>query len=283
MKLSLGTYVRDYSVAGGAVVYDTDAQAYFTANTAITSDADKNAINTFYLGLKSDGIYTKIKAMYLPIWGSASSCKWNLVNPLDTNPAFRLTFHGTSWAFSSSGMTPTNAYADTYLIQNNAFANNNQHFSIYIGTNVAEATTDLGVEEQYSGGNFGNMYLSPRWTANQLFASITANDTNRITSTNTDSRGMYVLSRTSSSSLKYYKNGTLQVTQTASGSSSRATFALILGAMRYKVVGGSILIGNYSTRQQRFSAIGTDLTDTESSNLSSRVNTLMTYFGINTY
>ncbi len=28
---------------GGAVAYDTDAQAYFTANTAITSDADKNA------------------------------------------------------------------------------------------------------------------------------------------------------------------------------------------------------------------------------------------------
>ncbi len=92
MKLSLGLTPRDYSVAGGAVAYDTDAQAYFTANTAITSAADKNAINTFYLGLKSDGIYTKIKAMYLPLWSTATNNKWNLVNPLDTNGAFRLTF-----------------------------------------------------------------------------------------------------------------------------------------------------------------------------------------------
>ena len=37
MKLSLGLTPRDYSVAGGAVAYDSDAQAYFTANTAATS------------------------------------------------------------------------------------------------------------------------------------------------------------------------------------------------------------------------------------------------------
>ena len=119
MKLSLGITPRDYSAAGG-VTYDTDALAYFTANTSITSAADKNAINTFYLGLKSDGIYTKMKAMYLPIWGSAASSKWNLIN----NRTFDLSFT-TGWTYSSSGITPngTSAYADTFLIPSTNFAN----------------------------------------------------------------------------------------------------------------------------------------------------------------
>ncbi len=78
MKLSLGLTPRDYSVAGGAVAYDTDAQAYFTANTAITSDADKNAINTYlFVNAKSQGYYSKIKEMILPLWSTATNNKWD--------------------------------------------------------------------------------------------------------------------------------------------------------------------------------------------------------------
>ena len=91
--------------------YDADAQAYFNVNTAITSAADKNAINTFYLGLKSDNIYTKIYWMILPIWTTALNSKWNLIN----NRTYDMTF-SSGWTYASNGITPLNAFADTFLI-----------------------------------------------------------------------------------------------------------------------------------------------------------------------
>ena len=138
---NLAITTKNYAVAGG-VTYDADALAYFTANTAITSDADKNAINTFYSGLKTDGVYSKINAMYLPLWSSATANKWNLINPVDTNGGYRLTF-STGWTHASTGMTPngTSAYADTFL-STSVTGLNTGHLSYYSRTN----TTITGIE-----------------------------------------------------------------------------------------------------------------------------------------
>ena len=273
MKLSLGTYVRDYSVAGG-VSYDADAQAYFTANTAITSAADKNAINTFYLGLKSDGIYTKIKAMYLPIWGSAASCKWNLVNPLDTNAAFRLTF-STGWTFSSGGMTPTNAYANSFLIPNSHLTNNSTHLSIYSRTNtdIASASFDIGTTNNVS----AFLDLSLR-LFNNLYADAYNNTTNRILTTNSVSLGFYLNNRTSSTVFKVFKNNAQIGTTNTSASSgfTSLTSSIFIGA-----INKAGTPDYYTNRQYAFASIGDGLTDTEASNFYNRIQTLMTYFGIN--
>ena len=267
--------------AGGAVAYDTDALAYFTANTAITSSADKNAINDFYLGLKSDGIYTKIKAMYLPIWGSAASCKWNLVNPVDSNAAFRLTFHGTSWAYSSSGITPTNAYASTFLIPGTNLTNNNSHISVYLRTNSDNAGCDIGIQDDMGVGVVpSTYYLMPR-NSNILYGTIQTDDPNRVSGANTDSRGFYITSRTTSTSLKQYKNSSIFGTNTNTSTGTRARYSMPLGAVRYINDAGIDTYSNYSNREQSFASIGDGLTDAEASNFYTRVNTLMTYFGIN--
>ena len=267
--------------AGGAVAYDTDALAYFTANTAITSSADKNAINDFYLGLKSDGIYTKIKAMYLPIWGSAASCKWNLVNPVDSNAAFRLTFHGTSWAYSSSGITPTNAYASTFLIPGTNLTNNNSHISVYLRTNSDNAGCDIGIQDDMGVGVVpSTYYLMPR-NSNILYGTIQTDDPNRVSGANTDSRGFYITSRTTSTSLKQYKNSSIFGTNSNTSTGTRARYSMPLGAVRYINDAGIDTYSNYSNREQSFASIGDGLTDAEASNFYTRVNTLMTYFGIN--
>ncbi len=266
MKLSLGLTPRDYSVAGG-VAYDTDAQAYFTANTAITSDADKNAINTFYLGLKSDGVYTKIKAMYLPLWSSASSNKWNLKDPRDLDAAFRLTF-STGWTHSSGGMTPngTSAYANTF-IPGNTFSSN-VHLSFYSGTQTVGGAFEMGSSDGTT------TTLSNRPAVNCGLGGLT---TINFTTT-TDARGFWIGSKRSNTDREVYRNGASQNTVTTSITNAFASMNIWIGG-----VNSNNSLGFPSSKQSRFVSIGLGLTDTEASNLSSRVNTLMAYFGINTY
>lgn len=275
MKLSLGLTPRDYSVAGGAVAYDADAQAYFTANTAIISDADKNAINTFYLGLKSDGIYTKIKAMYLPIWGSAASSKWNLVNPADTNAAFRLTF-STGFTYSSSGVTPSVAFANTFFTPSVNGTLNSSHVSFYSRTNVDQSSIDIGANNAL--GTAGATMLYTR-TTNALYGVIDyypPTGADYITGAVTDSRGHFLLSRTASNLSKAFKNGSVLGTKASVG--NRSSKQITISALNKDNPDGQ---ANYSTRQWSFASIGDGLTDAEATNFYNRVNTLMTYFGIN--
>jgi hypothetical protein len=270
--IGIGKNLFKANVKAGGVApnYDADALAYFTANTSITSAADKNAINTFYLGLKSDGIYTKMKAMYLPIWGSAASSKWNLINPLDLNAAFRLTFT-TGWTFSSGGMLPngTSAFADTFFIPAVNGTLNSSHISFYSRTN-----TD-GIFADFAGANLSPngatiLYIK---SSNVLYGTIDLypNTTpDYIQGANTDARGFYCLSRTASNLSKAFKNNSILATQTNSG--NRTSSKLLISTNNST---------QYSNRQCAFASIGDGLTDTQASNFYSRVNTLMTYFGIN--
>jgi hypothetical protein len=269
MKLSLGITPRDYSVSGGAS-YDADAQAYFTANTAITSNADKTAINDFYLGLKTDGIYTKLKAMYLPIWGSASSSKWNLVNPQDTNAAFRLSF-ATGFTFSNSGMTPngTSAYADTFFIPSSNVAQNSQSYGFYSRTNRADSTAI----------SFGARQTSPATITTTMALRNSNNITSFVNSSsstnvaNTDTRGFFQITRTAVSAGSIVKNST--VTAHTLSSTGNNSYSVYIGARNN--IGIASL---YDTCECAFFYSADGLTSTEAINFYSRVQTLMTYFGI---
>lgn len=265
MKLSLGLTPRDYTVAGG-VTYDADAQAYFTANTAITSAADKTAINDFYLGLKSDGIYTKITSMYLPLWSSATANKWNLKNPLDTDAAYRLNFT-TGWTHASTGMTPngTSAYANTFLL-GNTFSSE-VHLSFYSGTQTVGGAFEIACYN-------GSSTLSNRPAVNAHLGGNTAINY----TTTTDARGFWIASKRSNTDREIYRNGVSQNTLATNITTAFPNLNIWLGALN-----NNNGLSYPSSKQIRFSSIGLGLTDTDASNLSSRVNTLMTYFGINTY
>lgn len=285
MKLSLGLTPRDYSVAGSAVAYDTDAQAYFTANTAITSSADKNAMNTFYLGLKSDGIYTKIKAMYLPVWGSAASCKWNLVNPLDTDAAYRLNF-STGWTFSSGGITPTNAYADTFLVPSTNLILQNNHFSYYSRTSGNPSASQIFIGVDGLSGLYNNKAVITLGYTNSGLAYSTQHSEAVITDqavspTQSTRLGFWMNSRTSSTAttLKIFKNGNSLANATTSTAGQQLnTGNIFIAARNNTTLPGA---ANFTNCQCSFASIGDGLTDAEASNFYTRVNTLMTYFGIN--
>jgi hypothetical protein len=266
---NLAITTKNYAVAGSAVVYDTDAQAYFTANSAITNTADKNAINTFYLGIKSDGIYTKIKAMYLPIWGSAAACKWNLVNALDTDAAFRATFT-TGWTYASTGITPngTSAYMDCKIKSSDLGLT--QSMGFYSGTNNTTVSADIGA---YSASEYTYIFTNSGATTHDF--RIEDSGLTRLTGAmRTD--GFICSGRKNTTSTQGYRQGT-EIITAVTGLSTLGIKANVIGALN-----GPSGIALYSNRQIRFGYFSSGtISATEMTNFHTRVQTLMTYFGIN--
>ena len=129
----------------GSVSYDADAQAFFTA-TGITDTTQKSAVNQLVLDLKSYNIWTKMKAIYPMVGGTSTTHKYNLVNPVDSNAAYRLSF-STGWTHSSTGALPNgSAYANPFLTPSAVLTANNTHLSVYIGTDtVAGNKVEMGV------------------------------------------------------------------------------------------------------------------------------------------
>lgn len=258
-----------------APTYDPDAQAYFNVNTAITSTADKNAINQYlFVNAKSQGYYNKIKAMYFPIWLTAGNCKWNLINPIDNNVAYRLTF-STGWTFTSGGATPSVAFANTFFISSVNGALNNSHVSFYSRTNSDGSKIDIGANN--FNGIQGATMLYTR-TANALYGVVdlfpsVASD--YISGAVTDSRGHFLLSRTASNLSKAYKNGAILGTKTNAG--NRSTKQITISALNKD---NPDTVTQYSDRTWSFASIGNGLTDTETANFYNNVQSLMTYFGI---
>lgn len=250
-------------------VYDADAQAYFNVNAAITSAADKNAINTFYVNAKNDGYYSKIKWAILPIWGTALNSKWNLIN----NRTFDMTF-SSGWTYASNGITPLNAFADTFLIPSINLSQNNSHLSFYSGTNeIAGNKFEIGSSGNPSTGT-NSIAMGVRFTGNVFLSRINAlTDTS---AANTNSQGFYIGSRLNATTQQTFKNGT----KTSSSVNSTGLSPNSVNVGRWNNPTGSPY---YTSKQCRYASCGDGFTDTEATNYTNNVNTLLTYFGINTF
>jgi hypothetical protein len=109
---------------------DPDAQAFLTA-TGITDTTQESAVNQLVLDFKSAGIWTKMTAVYPIVGGTATTHKYNLVDPQDTDAAYRLTFNGT-FTHSANGAAGGGSIgdnADTHWIPNNESFANGVHWS----------------------------------------------------------------------------------------------------------------------------------------------------------
>jgi hypothetical protein len=240
---------------GTQTVSDADAQAFVTA-ADIQDQVEANAINNLVIGMKADGLWTKMKAVYPFVGGTASSHKFNLKNPLDTDAAFRLVFSG-GWTHSSTGATPngTNGYANTYFAPNGILAYNNNHLSYYSRTNTT-AVYDIGSGDVTGATNLDLFLRRSGDTAGYDSGSFS---TNRNTFSNSDSRGFFNGTTVSTNS-KYFKNGVNQNTKALSVSSV-SSFNMYLGGFNESNI--STFYGN---KELAFASIGDGLTDTEAAN-----------------
>jgi hypothetical protein len=262
-----GIGVQSFVSAGGGT--DADAQAFITA-AGITDATQQSAINTLVTDLKGYGIWIKMKAIWPFCGGTSSTHKWNLKDPRDLDAAFRLVFSGGA-THSSTGYLPngTNGYADTKFIPSTNLNLNNTHMSFYSRTN-----TNNGIDDFSSiiSGDTANMRMIIRELG--AYKADMYTSAQRTTGSIADSRGFFVLRRTSSTSLKFDRNAVNLSTNTNANTGTLPTLQPFIGAA-YRV-GTPPSIVNYSNRECAFASIGDGLTETEAANLYTAVQAYQT-------
>ncbi len=243
------------------ITIDPDAQAFITA-ASITDPTQQAAINTLVTDLKGYSIWTKFSAIYPFVGGTATTHKFNLKNPLDTDAAFRLVFSG-GWTHSTTGALPngTNAYADTFLNASLHTSQNSVHLSYYSRTSTGGGQTEMG---HFTAGN--GLYLIYSYDGFKALNSLSFQIGTSFTPTN----GMLIGSRIDSTTEKYYHKGVLSNT-VSKASTVPQNSKVFIGANN---VSGSA--SQFSSKQTAFASIGDGLTDTEAANFYTAVQTFQT-------
>jgi hypothetical protein len=237
------------------IVADSDAQAFL--NAAVIEDVTQaSAVNTLVTDLKGYGIWTKMKALYPFVGGTASSHKWNLKNPLDTDAAFRLTFFG-GITHSANGITgnATNAYANTFLSQVSVSLNGG--VSTYILNNISENSAAIRAD---NGANIITQII-PRWTDNNSYIRHFSDTSTTII--NTDSRGFYATSRISNSEILVNFKGSINTFTQVVNTTSTAIVPLYIMASN----NANISATSFSSHQIAFTTIHEYMTSSDLSNM----------------
>jgi hypothetical protein len=249
---------------------DTDAQTFIT-NAGITNDVQQSAIITLVKMLKNEGLWTKMKAIYPFVGGNATTHKFNLKDPRDTNDAFRLLFYG-GLSHDGGGVffNGSNSWCDTNMNAATNLTVDNLHLSFYSRTNN---------NNTYSGGEIGhvgyNSWTSPPQDYTKQFtlrvrnpqygggAQFTSGNLTSSYST-IDGFGLTIGSITTSANSKMFRGKntsefSTRVTSTGTNTGTLPSFNISIG----KIHG----YGEWSNQQSAFVSIGDGLTDVESAKL----------------
>jgi hypothetical protein len=254
----------------GVAAVDADAQAFITA-AAITDPTQQAAINTLVVDLKGYSIWTKMKAVYPYVGGTATTHKFNLKNPLDTNAAFRILWSG-DVTHSSNGVQfgGVNGFGNTNY---NVFLNNtadNISAGVYLRTNSIVA----GASFSALGPSFEGIEFIAKYTDNNTYYGVNDNISWGSGNFVSDTSGMFVVSRTSGVNAKVlYRNGVSLSTPPAI-SNTAVNFTVHVGARNSQGV-----ISLYDSRQHAFQYIGETLTSAEVGNLTTAVQAFQTTLG----
>lgn len=252
-------------MAGGQII-DPDAVAFLTA-AGITDATISTAINTLVLDLKGYGIWTKMKAIYPFVGGTATTHKYNLKDPQDTNAAFRLVFVG-GWTHSATGALPNgvNAYAQNFLIPSIDLAIDNG-MGGYVGTNNPPLSPQCLFWASFQSTNQSSLL---RIDLNDI--SIRLNGGLLTTLINADRRGFYSAQKIGNSTV--YKNGVSVLTGSSGG--VLPSIETYLGTLN----GNGTPNFNFAfNNQMRFAFIGFGLDATENANYYTAVQAFQTTLG----
>ena len=201
----------------------------FIKATGISGGTEYSAVNYLVLALKANNLWNRIYALYPFVGGTATTHKYNLKNPLDTNGAFRLSFAG-GVTHDASGVTFSlvNGYANTFLASNPTITLNNECMALYSRTpDASTGSTDMGAAVTITTRDeFKVRNISDSAGAN--INSITTG-AGSASFTNTDGTGFYMVSRRSSTDMNLYKNGVLSASATTANDGTRSNLAMYIG------------------------------------------------------
>lgn len=238
---------------------DRDALAFLEA-AQIYNTNQQRAIVNLVRSLKRVGLWSKMKAIYPFVGGTATSHKFNLKDPRDVDAAFRLIFYG-GWTHSNTGATGngSTAYADTLITPATHLTQNSTHLSYYSRSSAEGQFVEIG----YYNNSSAIMQVTNRYTGFGAISGSYSTANQVITSV---SNGAYfaINSKTSSTSLKMYRNGS-QIGTTNTTSDAQFTNLIDALSINARNDAGSRVL--YSSRQCAFATIGDGLTDTDATNL----------------
>lgn len=238
---------------------DTDVINFIKAS-GITGGTEFSAVNYLVVALKNAGLWTNIRALYPFVGGNAEAHKYNLVNPLNTNAAFRLQFSGMV-THDSNGVTfsSANGWANTFLVATTHLIANRETLALYSRSSFSAATG--GVDMGAAVTTTVREELTVRSNLNGCGVSMnsTTNGAGSVSFTNTDGTGFYFASRQTSTDLRMYKNGVLQSSATTTNNGSRSNIQMYLGARNVTNVAQGFTGRNFA-----LALIGLDYTPAQS-------------------
>lgn len=258
---------------GGAIVYDTDAQAYFTAaeGAGATFTAGlKGHINTLVLGLKTDSLWTKLDRLWLFANETAAGALMD-IKGLDTATAVNTPTFTANQGYAGNGST---SYINTTFnpsTDGSAYTQNSAHMMLY---NRTARTSGAGSPSNCGTFN-GSTILSHITPYGGSDAQGGLNDLTPVTvAYQADASGCWIISRTSSSAQALYRAGASIASSGASNSVGINNLAVFVGGLNNS---GSL---GFATADQHaaFSAGGA-LDATEAANLNTRIEAYMDALG----
>lgn len=255
---------------GGGTPYCPEALAYFAA-TGITDPVRQSAYNTLILSALNDGWWSDMISWNGMCNGSAGSNKYNIVNPVDSDPAHRIVFSG-GWTYGTYGSTPNgiNASADPFVNPSTEFANNGGFgFFIYSRTNLFSGL--------YGSANYSvnpGLYAQQNWAGNMYSGCYPVPD-NAIIFTAANTRRLFVHSRTSSSHSSTWQDGNLLGQENTSGA-VLPNQKFLWGARR-----ASVSIDQYDTHEILMCGLTKGLSNATIANMTAAINAFAVAIGGN--
>lgn len=242
---------------------DTDAAAFITA-ASITDPTQVQAVYTLVGGLKALGLWAKMTAVYPFIGGSAASHAVNAKSP----GTFNITWNG-GVTHNSNGITGNGStgYGDTGINSATSLSATSFHFSAY--QRISSNFTIIGNSD--AGSNSNEFVARTNGVARAQMAS---NISMLFTSTLNPPTGFFTVSRTSSNTTSFSRNGIRvgAVSSVASVSQPSSNVPILA----YNSNG---VMASFSTSNLSFVSIGSGLTDSEAVSFSALVQYVQTLLG----
>lgn len=257
------------------VIYDVDAQAFFTA-TGITNTGLKGAVNDFVVGLKDNGIWNSMDIIY-PFVGDdvnnlATQFAFNLKNVAQYNPTLVNGVANSNLNGYQSVSASTRYINTNYIPRTVRGTTGPIHVSIY--------TTNTGM----NGGriDWGGFVNNAAYSYMVTGRSLSGGNTEKLGAlrpdsfagvTNTAANGYYLAKYDSGDTTRsrLYRNGTQIASSTAVGTNGLGTNSAFFGAWNSNGTPQFI-----TDKQYQLLTVGSNLTSTQITNLNTLVQNFQT-------
>ena len=231
------------------------------------------AYSDLIAGLVRDGIWSNLDALYIFVTDTEEHAKINL-----KSSSFGITETTTVNFTANAGSTNSNGYFDTGFTPSTA----NGRFALdacSIGTYQTNSYTTGETRAHIAGADATNSIGLYHKHGNGLTTVALNSGTYYTSGAQADNQGMFIATRPASNSFKCYKNGSEIITGTGSGA-ALVTQPLYIFANNNNGSAIHSLTSNYTLGA---AFIGGALTPTDAANLTTRINTYMTVFGVNAF